>query len=325
MGNMKALLFPILKELTVWTEGNRAASARLLRTCLVYSEAKITRHVHRIVPILVKVIADPVVAPPLAQCCTILARFVEPEYFMAALLPAITVEESNEACTSAVRVLRHLVEGCAQGGMGEFVPDILQVLLAPDLLRTNHAPLKEAAVMLLDSLLTSAVEDATAHTSDLVVALVHFATPVPALLPVVQARVRPSPPLLAPSVLVRQRAVRRWTWWSPQGCHQRWENAEWRQHFAIQKRACLCNFPTCSDPRRPGPPSPDPRFGVPGIGSDRRLADFAMGGPVGEPSAGCLRSRLHRAQERTDRGIACGDAGACGTAAAGRAGRAGRG
>ena len=56
MGNMKALLYPILKELTVWTEGNRAASARLLRTCLVYSEAKITRNVHRIVPVLVKVI-----------------------------------------------------------------------------------------------------------------------------------------------------------------------------------------------------------------------------------------------------------------------------
>lgn len=103
MGNMKALLFPILKELTLWTEGNRIASARLLRTCLVYSEAKITRHVHRIVPVLVKMIADPVVAAPLAQCCTILARFVEPELFMAALLPAITVEESNEACTSAVR------------------------------------------------------------------------------------------------------------------------------------------------------------------------------------------------------------------------------
>jgi hypothetical protein len=103
LANMKALLFPILKELTVWTEGNRTASARLLRTCLVYSEAKITRHVHRIMPMLVKVIADPVVAAPLAQCCIILARFVEPEYLMASLLPAITVEESNEACTNAVR------------------------------------------------------------------------------------------------------------------------------------------------------------------------------------------------------------------------------
>jgi hypothetical protein len=110
-----------------------------------------------------------------------------------------------------VRVLRYLVEGCAQGEMGGFVPDILQVLMAPDLLRTNHSALKEEAVMLLDSLLTSAVEDTTAHTNDLVVALVHFATPVPVLLPAVQARVRPSPSLIAPSVQVRQRAVPRWT------------------------------------------------------------------------------------------------------------------
>ena len=93
-----------------------------------------------------------------------------------------------------MRVLRHLVAGSAQGAMGAYVAGVLEVLLAPDLLRTNHAALKEAAVELLDALLTSAAEAATAHTGDLVVALVHFASPVPVLLPAVREKVRLSPP-----------------------------------------------------------------------------------------------------------------------------------
>lgn len=75
--------------------------------CPSFKDRLLSRRANRVTIRLtvasLQVIADPAVAAPLAQCCTVLARFVPPEFFMAALMPALTVDESNEACTNAVR------------------------------------------------------------------------------------------------------------------------------------------------------------------------------------------------------------------------------
>mmetsp|Transcript_11682 Transcript_11682/g.21301 ORF Transcript_11682/g.21301 Transcript_11682/m.21301 type:complete len:801 (-) Transcript_11682:26-2428(-) len=91
----RRFLSTILRELGDWKSTTRLRAIGLLHTTLVYSEESLTMELHLFVKTLLFLTNDPEIGPHVKKCANLAGRFVDPDAYLALLLPHVQGEEGT--------------------------------------------------------------------------------------------------------------------------------------------------------------------------------------------------------------------------------------
>jgi len=156
-GCTRRFLKPLLQELTNWNASARLASAKLLRTVVVYCEESLTEQLHALLPLLAHafkvfnsegVQTSGEVADVLAEVCELLGRFIAPDSFVPFLLPRLrgeleVVPNGTDGLSRALvlQVAGCMLRGCKASEVVKHCPELVDAITDEEVVLGSTLPL----------------------------------------------------------------------------------------------------------------------------------------------------------------------------------------
>eukprot|EP01041_Mallomonas_annulata_P011277 gene11277-23590_t len=169
-GNTARFLKALMNELTNWTSHTRIKSAQLLKIVIVLCEEHLTMEAYNFLPTLVKAVnfakddIDEDLYTHLMEICELTGRYMIPDTFIHYILPRLrgdidilqyNADAKYRICV--LEIMRNMLEGVKPTLIPSHFNEIITVVTDPFIIDPESAPLREAALAVIYTLLQSLV------------------------------------------------------------------------------------------------------------------------------------------------------------------------